>query len=105
MSRHIRCFKALWAMANVIGDSAQLRDQAVECGVLEALDYVVGKVEELSEEFARTIAWTYSNICRHKKPSLSIAVLRRLAPAIVKLLSHKASVSFSCFYGFVIYQK
>uniref|UniRef100_A0A0M3HSC2 IBB domain-containing protein n=1 Tax=Ascaris lumbricoides TaxID=6252 RepID=A0A0M3HSC2_ASCLU len=83
--------QALWAMANVIGDSAQLRDQAVECGVLEALDYVVGKVEELSEEFARTIAWTYSNICRHKKPSLSIAVLRRLAPAIVKLLSHKAS--------------
>uniref|UniRef100_F1KVB8 Importin subunit alpha n=2 Tax=Ascaris suum TaxID=6253 RepID=F1KVB8_ASCSU len=81
--------QALWAMANVIGDSAQLRDQAVECGVLEALDYVVGKVEELSEEFARTIAWTYSNICRHKKPSLSIAVLRRLAPAIVKLLSHK----------------
>lgn len=88
----------------MIGDSAQLRDHAIECGALEALEHVMEKVEGLSDEFERTIAWTYSNICRHKKPSLSIALLHRMAPAIVKLLSHKASVFgflFVCLFCFL----
>ncbi|KHN78555.1 Importin subunit alpha-2 [Toxocara canis] len=80
--------QAMWALANIIGDSAQMRDHAIECGVLDALECVFMKMDELSVEFVRTLAWTYSNMCRYKKPSLPLAVFRRLVPGIVKLISH-----------------
>ncbi|VDK56891.1 unnamed protein product [Anisakis simplex] len=85
--------QAMWALANVIGDSAQLRDHAIECGAIAALETIIQKTDELSTDFIRTLAWTYSNMCRHKKPCLSVDYLRRLAPGIIKLLSQDDKVA------------
>uniref|UniRef100_A0A914CPX9 Importin subunit alpha n=1 Tax=Acrobeloides nanus TaxID=290746 RepID=A0A914CPX9_9BILA len=79
--------QAMWAIANIAGDSAQLRDHVIQNGVIPALDCLMSKLEKLPKITQRTLAWTYSNLCRHKNPSPSVEVLRLLAPGLAKLIS------------------
>ncbi|KAF1769953.1 hypothetical protein GCK72_001770 [Caenorhabditis remanei] len=80
--------QALWAVANIAGDSAQLRDYVIKCHGVEALMFLVEKLEQFTDSHVRTIAWAFSNMCRHKNPNAPLDVLRVLAQGLVKLVQH-----------------
>lgn len=80
--------QALWAVANIAGDSAQLRDHVTECRGVEALVQLVQNLDKLEVSFARTLAWAYSNMCRHKNPHAPMPVLSVLSTGLTKLVSH-----------------
>ncbi|CAI2298820.1 unnamed protein product [Caenorhabditis sp. 36 PRJEB53466] len=80
--------QSLWAMANIAGDSAQLRDYVIKCHGVEALMHLMDRVETLEDSHVRTIAWAFSNMCRHKQPNASLEVLRVLSRGLVKLVQH-----------------
>lgn len=76
-------------MANIAGDSVETRDLVLEAGILEAVDELFSKLNELTVEFVRTLAWLHSNLCRHKSRSVDIGVLRVIAPRLKKCLVHE----------------
>ncbi|KAJ1370140.1 hypothetical protein KIN20_031802 [Parelaphostrongylus tenuis] len=80
--------QALWAVANIAGDSAQLRDHIIECNGLDALMALVGRLDSLDVSCARTLAWAFSNMCRHKNPHAPIPVLEVLSRGLSKLITH-----------------
>ena len=38
--------------------------------------------------FARTLAWAYSNMCRHKNPHAPLQVLKVISTGLAKLITH-----------------
>ncbi|EFP02909.1 CRE-IMA-2 protein [Caenorhabditis remanei] len=80
--------QALWAVANIAGDSAQLRDYVIKCHGVEALMMLMTRLDDLTDSHVRTIAWAFSNMCRHKNPHAPLEVLRVLAQGLVKLVQH-----------------
>ncbi|EPB77968.1 Armadillo/beta-catenin-like repeat protein [Ancylostoma ceylanicum] len=80
--------QALWAVANIAGDSAQLRDYVIQCSGVEALMALVDRLDTLDVSCARTLAWAFSNMCRHKNPHAPLPVLERLSKGLAKLIAH-----------------
>ncbi|RCN49530.1 importin subunit alpha-2 family protein [Ancylostoma caninum] len=80
--------QALWAVANIAGDSAQLRDYVIQCSGVEALMALVDRLDALDVSCARTLAWAFSNMCRHKNPHAPLPVLERLSKGLAKLIAH-----------------
>lgn len=80
--------QALWAVANIAGDSAQLRDYVIECDGVNALMALVNRLDDLEVSCARTLAWAFSNMCRHKNPHAPLAVLAVLSKGLAKLVAH-----------------
>ncbi|KAK6055712.1 Armadillo/beta-catenin-like repeat protein [Cooperia oncophora] len=66
--------QALWAVANIAGDSAQLRDY---------------RLDSLEVSCARTLAWAFSNMCRHKNPHAPLTVLSVLSKGLAKIVAHE----------------
>ncbi|XGW13820.1 hypothetical protein V3C99_000261 [Haemonchus contortus] len=81
--------QALWAVANIAGDSAQLRDYVIECNGVEALMSLVDRLDSLEVSCARTLAWAFSNMCRHKNPHAPLAVLSVLSNGLAKIVAHE----------------
>ena len=48
--------------------------------------FLVEKLEQFTDSHVRTIAWAFSNMCRHKNPNAPLDVLRVLAQGLVKLV-------------------
>uniref|UniRef100_A0A1I7Y3S0 Importin subunit alpha n=1 Tax=Steinernema glaseri TaxID=37863 RepID=A0A1I7Y3S0_9BILA len=80
--------QAAWALANITGDNAEFRDMMLKHNCLHVVEHLTQNLNSLSNEFVRTIAWWYSNLCRHKKSRLSSDVLRRLAPGLCHLIEY-----------------
>ncbi|ETN71473.1 Armadillo/beta-catenin-like repeat protein [Necator americanus] len=80
--------QALWAVANIAGDSAQLRDYVIQCGGVDALMALVDRLDKLHVSCARTLAWAFSNMCRHKNPHAPLHILERLSKGLAKLISY-----------------
>ncbi|WKY01705.1 hypothetical protein Q1695_015594 [Nippostrongylus brasiliensis] len=80
--------QALWAVANIAGDSAQLRDYVIECNGVEAMMALVDRLDELEVSCARTLAWAFSNMCRHKNPHAPLSVLAVLSKGLAKIVAH-----------------
>lgn len=89
-------------LANIAGDSAQLRDHVLGSGVIPALENLMTRFEKLPSKTIETLAWTYSNLCRyaytpdfqsywfsHKNPAPHLEALRLLAPGLKKLITFK----------------
>ncbi|GMT01915.1 hypothetical protein PENTCL1PPCAC_24089, partial [Pristionchus entomophagus] len=81
--------QATWAVANIAGDSAQLRDFVIQSSGVEALMILCEKVGTLTSSFVRTLAWTFSNMCRHKNPHAPLPVLQVLAQGLLVLIQYK----------------
>ncbi|CAD6190917.1 unnamed protein product [Caenorhabditis auriculariae] len=79
--------QALWAIANIAGDSPQLRNYVIKVGGIEVIMHLVAHLDKLSLNHARTLAWTISNISRHKEAPLS--VLRQISVALAQLVKHE----------------
>lgn len=50
--------------------------------------HLMEKVDQLGDSHVRTIAWAFSNMCRHKNPHAPLEVLRVLSKGLVKLVQH-----------------
>uniref|UniRef100_A0A0K0CWV9 Importin subunit alpha n=1 Tax=Angiostrongylus cantonensis TaxID=6313 RepID=A0A0K0CWV9_ANGCA len=80
--------QALWAVANIAGDSAQLRDHVIQCSGVEALMALVNRLDSLTVGCVQTLAWAFSNMCRHKNPHAPIPVLDVLSKGLAKIIAH-----------------
>ncbi|VDM52565.1 unnamed protein product [Angiostrongylus costaricensis] len=80
--------QALWAVANIAGDSAQLRDHVIQCSGVEALMALVHRLDSLAVGCVQTLAWAFSNMCRHKNPHAPIPVLDVLSKGLAKIIAH-----------------
>lgn len=67
-----------------------------ECHGVEALVFLIDKLDVLTVTHVRTIAWAYSNMCRHKNPNASIEVLKVLVNGLFKLLQHAVCLLSQC---------
>uniref|UniRef100_A0A1I7WKD1 Hydrolase_2 domain-containing protein n=1 Tax=Heterorhabditis bacteriophora TaxID=37862 RepID=A0A1I7WKD1_HETBA len=59
-----------------------------ECNGVEALMNLVNRLDSLEVSFARTLAWAFSNMCRHKNPHAPLQVLSVLSKGLAKLVAH-----------------
>jgi hypothetical protein len=74
---------ALWALANICGDSEPLRDLCLTCNLLPPLLAVLQRSEPTPLRVLRNAVFTASNICRlEKKPHISVLdpLLRAVKP-------------------------
>lgn len=79
--------QAAWALGNVAGDGGELREVVLKEGVMEPMIRLASG-PSVSVEFLRTLAWAFSNFCRHKNPPPSPELIRGLLPYMGVLLAH-----------------
>ncbi|CAF2745241.1 unnamed protein product [Rotaria sp. Silwood2] len=80
------CEQAVWALGNLIGDGPTLRDHAIELGVIKPLVEFIQK--DIPVSFLRNVTWVIVNLCRHKDPSLSLAAVQEILPALNYLIAY-----------------
>jgi len=83
--------QALWAVTNIIGESAKHRDLVVSHGLLNILATYTPMIGQLGyttsgKSMERMLAWAYSNLLRHKSTQLPMSRLTLIAPCIVAIL-------------------
>lgn len=75
--------QACWALSNIAGDCAELRDAVLAAAVLDPLLGLL--MRSTRDSVVRTCAWTLSNLCR-SKPEPPLAEMRRCLPVLAGLL-------------------
>lgn len=78
------CEQAVWALGNIIGDGAALRDLVIEHNFVPALLNIMKP--NLDIGFLRNVTWVLVNLCRNKDPAPSIEVIQQLIPALSSLI-------------------
>lgn len=79
--------QAVWALGNIAGDGADMRERVIRDGALPPLIALVYKRTEVA--FLRNVTWSLSNICRNKDPSPHISVIQQCLVPIVALMQHE----------------
>lgn len=82
--------QSVWALGNIIGDGANLRDYAIANGLLQPLLMLFET--KTSVTFLRNLTWTILNICRNKNPPPNINVIACILPVLEFLLQHSTDV-------------
>lgn len=57
--------QACWALGNIAGDCAELRDEVLSAGAMDAVLEVLQQ-ESVKLTAVKTATWTMSNLCRGK---------------------------------------
>lgn len=90
--------QCLWAIANIVGDSHELRDYTIGLGIIDVLEYMNSHIGDYKVDTVRTMAWTLSNLCRHKQPHPPLEVMRKIFPLVLSMMqfSDKAVIQDAC---------
>lgn len=76
--------QAVWALGNIIGDSAELRD------IVIGHQFVPKLLEQIRPDidvgFMRNIAWVLVNLCRNKEPPPTMEIVEQLIPYLKQLI-------------------
>jgi len=83
------CEQAVWALGNIIGDGAQLRDYVISLGVVAPLLNFIEP--NIPITFLRNVTWVIVNLCRCKDPPPPVETLRDILPALNVLVHHTDS--------------
>ncbi|KAJ6216938.1 hypothetical protein RDWZM_008095 [Blomia tropicalis] len=78
--------QSVWALGNIIGDGAELRDFVLNNGVIEPLIRLFESNSSIT--FMRNLIWVIVNICRKKNPPPPIEAVKQLLPVLLYLLKH-----------------
>lgn len=78
------CEQAVWALGNIIGEGADLRDLVIEQGFVPALLSHIRPEQEIG--FLRNQTWVIVNLCRNKDPPPKEQVICQLIPALIYLV-------------------
>jgi importin subunit alpha-6/7 len=78
--------QSVWALGNISGDSARLRDECLMFDLVPKLLHLARHFEKMS--FLRNVTWCMGNLCRGKPP-VDLNKVRALLPALVTLISHQ----------------
>lgn len=79
-----------WALGNLAGDSAQVRDYIIDAGAVEPLYKFLLSVEAGSS-MCKTASWALGNMIR-KKPAVDYEKVKCAIPAMAKVLIENDSV-------------
>ena len=71
---------------SLLGDGWELRNRAIESGVIEPLVDFVRK--DVPVAFLRNITWVMVNLSRHKEPAVPSAAVQEMLPALKHLLTN-----------------
>ncbi|BFZ17288.1 hypothetical protein BsWGS_20327 [Bradybaena similaris] len=83
----------VWALGNIIGDGAELRDFVIESGILIPLMRLVDM--NAPPIFLRTVTWVILNLCRKNNPPPKLEAINACLSALRILIRHTDCVILS----------
>lgn len=78
--------QSVWALGNISGDSAELRDYVLNSGILLPLIKILNTMTQIT--MVRNAVWTISNLCRGKNPPADFKKILPVLPHLARLLHH-----------------
>lgn len=81
------CGQVVWALGNIIGDGPELRDLAIQLGIVSPLLALVKP--KIPIELLRNVVWVISNLCRNKNPPPPVQVMKQILPVLCKLIHNR----------------
>lgn len=79
------CEQAVWALGNIAGDDANLRDQVIHSGTVTPLLCLLNDSTQTRSMY-RNATWVLANLCRGKKSPPVFSVISEALPTLAKLL-------------------
>ena len=81
--------QVIWALGNISGDNARVRDLVINAGAVEPISQIVDRLPP-SSVYMRNASWTLANLCRGR-PGPKFDAIKRAIPSLAKVLMENDS--------------
>lgn len=79
--------QAVWALGNIAGDGSDARDTVLKYKTVDNLLALLN-FDTMEVSYLRNVVWLMSNLCRNKNPAPKYEEVKKLLPALSRLLQH-----------------